>query len=618
MRLKGKRRRFSILAKLVLAFLAVISPLYLLGAFMNVRGAKIVEKEITVSLQQQVGFYLMSLESEIERMTVLQREFMNDEDLQNLSALVEGMSIYERLAAMKKVQNRLSLIQKSSPYIAEARAYLPSVSRTVSSGISIDDLDGATLERLKEDIRNVNTVSPFLYKDGAVYIREYYPSPYNLDKRDPKFVLELEVSLPALHKFLQELPGYETGGAVLLHEGAVIVSDQHAASYSRLAGKLQALLAGPGETYGAEAVASGGGPAVRTGRVAIGKESYMTVALTSRKLGPHLLVYVPESEVMGPIQRYRTFMWAISVIAVMVIVVFAYWIYRIIHRPLRKLVGAFRKVESGIMQAEIRHNSNDEFHYLYEKFNYMVAHLNKLIYEVYEQKIHLQQSELKQLQSQINPHFLYNSFYLLYRMIKAYDIDTATRFTMFLGDYYQYLTRNGREEVRLEEEIRHVRAYTEIQSIRFGDRVRVELEELPEGHAGMAVPRLILQPIVENAYQHAFDSDLERCLLHIGFAVGDAPSGGRQLAIRVQDNGAGLSDEQLEEWRFRFSLGGSAGEVTGMLNVQKRLRLKYGDAAGIRLERGDPGLIVTLTIPVALPEREESAGGDTDEGKGSG
>lgn len=576
----GQRRRFSIFNKLVVAFLVVISPLYVLGSFINEKGAQTIKSEITNSLKQQANFYLMSLENEFERMAILQREFMNDEDLESLSMLAERMSNYERLSAMKKLHTRLSLIKASSMYISVARAYIPAVSRTVSSNRLVDPLDQVQIDQLKEDA--FRSAPPFVYSDNRMYIREYYPTPFNLDKQNPAFILELEISIPALQRYLQQLPGHAGGGAILIHEDAVIVSEQDRLQDDHIR-------KGAGDAK----------PSADNVSLSLQNKDYLTVTMESAKLNSSMVVYVPEQEIMGPIQRYRVYLFLISGISLVTLIVFAYWIYRIIHRPLRKLVGAFRKVEAGILQVEIKHNSRDEFQYLYERFNNMAAHLNKLIYEVYEQQIHLQKSELKQLQSQINPHFLYNSFYLLYRMTKAEDYENSTRFTKYLGDYFQYITRNGKEEVRLEEEFHHVKVYTEIQSIRFHDRIHVLLQDVPERYRDLALPRLILQPIVENAYQHGFASSTENCRLVIRMEETRSTDGTPLLHVIVQDNGNGLTHEELEKWSQLFKPELPAAEVTGMLNVHRRLRLKYGEAAKLMVENAEPsGLTVTLVIPV--------------------
>ncbi|MFC4597764.1 sensor histidine kinase [Cohnella hongkongensis] len=599
----SSRKRVSIFGKLVLAFLLVMAPLLVLGGVISDQGARIVDKEISKSLQQQIRFYLLSLETEIDRMSALQREFMNDEDLDALSLMVQRMSMYERLSAVKRLQARLRMIKESSVYIASAKAYIPSIERLVSSDGGVEELDQATLNKVKQG--SLSPAHPFIRQDGSFFIREYYPSPYNLEHRDPNFILELELSIPALYRFLEQLPGYESGGAALVSESAVIVSGKHLTSFEKIQEKWNR------EPYRwlKEGAGAPGEAAAQTSMLTLEDGSYLITSLYSAALDLHLLVYVPDREVMGPLMKYRMYLWIVLAAAMIVIPVFAYWIYRIIHRPLRKLVGAFRKVESGIKQVEIRHESNDEFRYLYEKFNDMVAHLNKLIYEVYEQKIRLQQSELKQLQSQINPHFLYNSFYLIYRMTKAYDIDNATRFTRYLGDYYQYITRNGKEEVPLEDEIRHVRSYIEIQSIRFGDRISVELEETPERWRELRVPRLTLQPIVENAYQHGFNGDTDDCLLRIGFRQERTSAGDPLALIFITDNGAGLTEEQAEQWRSRLEFETHDREITGLLNVHRRLRLKYGGGAGIRLDAGGEGLTVAVIIP--LPGSDEGAEGQT-------
>ena len=115
------------------------------------------------------------------------------------------------------------------------------------------------------------------------------------------------------------------------------------------------------------------------------------------------------------------------------LVAFAYSIYKIICKPVYRLVTSFKKVDEGDLDISITHDRNDEFGYLYGKFNIMVDKFKDLIKKAYEQKILTQKAELKQLQSQINPHFLYNSFFLLYRMSKAGDLDKIEKLAYSLG-----------------------------------------------------------------------------------------------------------------------------------------------------------------------------------------
>lgn len=595
MRIHWNNWRFSIFTKLVLTFLIVISPLYVFGTKINDWGAEIVKNEIAKSLQSQVEFYRSSLENELDRMIRLQREYVNDEDLLELSLTVDSMSMYQRIETMKRFQRRLDLMKQSSSYVERASVYIPLISRTISTTELSGSLEQDQLDKLKQTL--MRTKAPVVQEGGKLFVRDYYPVQLLSSNRNPIFVLEQEISIPAIERFLKQLSSYEHGGAALIHMDWMITNKTDTPIGEQIKQRMvlmeQETLSGGAQTK------SGIQPVTISDK----KDSYLTVFSYMPKLEAALVVYVPESEVMGPLKKYRLYLWSMSCVALIVIILFAYWIFRMIHRPLTKLVRAFNKVEAGNMQIVLQHKSNDEFHYLYDSFNTMVVHLNRLIYEVYEQKIHVQQSEMKQLQSQINPHFLYNSFYLLYRMTKAHDFDNATRYTKYLGDYFQYITRSGSDTVALEQEINHVRAYAEIQSIRFSGRIHFRFDEVPDVCKYAVVPRLILQPIVENAYQHGFEDTLSNGLLQMKVGLFTSESGGQLMSIHVEDNGKGMTQEQLADWQVKALEQENPEEVTGMLNVHRRLKLKYGQSAGISLSPLDAGgLRVTIILPIAPTE----------------
>lgn len=123
-----------------------------------------------------------------------------------------------------------------------------------------------------------------------------------------------------------------------------------------------------------------------------------------------------------------------------------------------------------------------------------------------QQKILVSQSNLKQLQSQISPHFMYNSYYVLYRMIRRGDQENSLHLAEYLGSFYHYITRNADDEKHLSEEIEHAENYARIQKYRFRDNLHVEIAKPDECIADVYVPRLILQPILENAFKYAYES----------------------------------------------------------------------------------------------------------------
>ena len=130
-------------------------------------------------------------------------------------------------------------------------------------------------------------------------------------------------------------------------------------------------------------------------------------------------------------------------------IIFFVEIYRLVHRPLSHLINAFKEMETGNFKVQIANVHSPDFAYLYQEFNKMAQKLELLIEKDYTQKLLLQKAELKQLQAQINPHFLYNSFFMLQRMIQTENIEDAQSVANALGVYFRYLTRNNMDHVKM-------------------------------------------------------------------------------------------------------------------------------------------------------------------------
>lgn len=303
-----------------------------------------------------------------------------------------------------------------------------------------------------------------------------------------------------------------------------------------------------------------------------------------------LIRYLPAEVMQGPLRNFYPWLWIFTVTSLLLIVLYSYLTHRVIHRPLARLVQAFRKVEQGDLSVRLSLKRNDEFGYLYRQFNEMAVNLDTLIQQVYQQKLLMQRAELKQLQSQINPHFLYNSFFIINTMARLGD-DNLIVFSKLLSEYYQFITRNTSDQVTLSEEIRHAIIYTEIQKIRFSRRLSIEFPPCPEEFGSMLVPRLILQPIIENAFNHGVERMADGGLIHISYEVS-----GQLLQILVEDSGD-IRDEEIESLMKRVLDAGAETEVTGLINIHRRLRLVFGGQSGLAFSRSPlGGLMVRLSI----------------------
>ena len=228
----------------------------------------------------------------------------------------------------------------------------------------------------------------------------------------------------------------------------------------------------------------------------------------------------------------------------------------------------------------------------------MLESTDRLIDQVYAQKILSQKAELKQLQSQINPHFLFNSLFILQRMVQNDEKENASRFAGYLGKYFRYVTRNAQDELPLEQEVEHARNYLEIQAVRFSN-TKMVFGELPERFKALTVPRLILQPILENAFEHGLSQISDAPGVSVRFS--DDPDG---LRIDVEDNGSGGDDDALIMLNERLELASDAGqESTGLINVARRINLKFGPPSRLSVSRGNMGgWQVTLFLAKGVEE----------------
>lgn len=581
--------RGSLLFKIVFTFLIVVVPVCLLALYLNQLAMNHVKREIVDSMQTKASFYLNSLVTELERMTQLQKQFVNDEDVMRFSIMNDTIYDYEKTAAHLRLQQRLLLVKNSSHYIRRAAVYFPAVGITVST-----DYQDMPAEEAQGLLAAPGQAAPSLqYWDDRLFSVFRYPDV--LLSRTPTFLLTLELSQPNLARDMTEFAA-GSGGAVLFSNssswkiavGSGGETEEKIVSFWKGTAPAEAEEAASGE---ARLLAAGEG------------REYMILPKYSEAYDLWLALYMPKEAILGPLDRISAWSWALLGLSMLVVLLFSFRIYKIIHLPMRRLVSAFRIVEKGNLEMHLSYAGKDEFDYLYKQFNTMLYRLKLLIRENYEQKFRIQKAELKQLQSQANPHFLYNFFFILNQMVHAEDYDNLKLFTKYLGHYFQYITRDARDMVPLSEEAAFARAYVEIQTVRYENRIDVRFGEVPAALRDVPVPRLMLQPIVENAYKYVFEQMSSGGILQVRFAEEDG-----MLIVAVDDNGGGIAAEQLRQLEDALISDRDQSENTAIINIHHRLKLRFGDGGGIRLVRGElGGLSVRLCIPPAGRRTEDMA-----------
>lgn len=561
--------QFNILSKLIVSLLLVVTPIYGVSMYMNQSAEERLRSELSQSVASRLHFYVSSLETEMQRLMQLNQELIFDDEFQKIRTIAHAMDDFTRAQTILSVKSKLSLLKTSSPYVEEVMVFIPSLGRGIFANSFDNHIPPKELEALVQAPSKYGT--PFTFWNDKLLLSKVYPEPIQM--AELSIALGVELSRKQLQYSLEQLSNMNGAGAALVNlQQDWIFSDKKNDS---ILPELKKVLEQPRVQDN------------DTGQdiMEVQGSRYLLTFEYSKVLDTYLTFYVPESELLGPLSKHRTFLWYLSILSFVVILLFSFWIYRLIHRPLKRLVISFRKVEKGDLNIEIHHQNKDEFNYLYGQFNAMARKLGLLIQEVYEERIHSQQSELKQLQSQINPHFLYNSLYILKGLVQMNDNRSAETMIEHLGQYFMFITKTGTGEVSLEQEFAHSKAYTEIQNMRFFNRIEVEWADIPEYFRYIQVPRLILQPIIENAYEHALEEKIGGGKLIVSIVQETE----QVLCIVVEDNGDKLDEERLWKTNELLRKGEKTQESTGLFNVHRRLQIKYGESFGVSVSRGSLG-----------------------------
>lgn len=553
----------SILSRLFISFLLVITPIIAVGIIMFSWEKQTIKSEIEKSALENVSFLQNNLENDVENIKLLQYNLVNDLSLKKLITEYSFVPKYDYYTMITDVQQRLQVMKNSNAYIQDIILYVPGMGHTISAENGYLDFDEKEYNRLLK--MYLNSRFPLIFDSSGVYADMFYPLRSG-ESKTPLYLVEVVLSQDKIKAFLGKFSKY--------NESDTALYDYTAKNWLfRTQSRLENI-------YGAKlSLISGFAGKSQYTIARINKKKYYIISTFSKYLNVSFVQYVPLEDIFKVPDRYGYFLWLYAVLSVVIMFAYSFSTYKFVKYPVNIILKSFRRVEEGDLTTRVQMKAANEFNDLFEGFNKMVFRLNELIERVYKQELYVKKSEIKQLQSQINPHFLYNSYFMLHRMIKDNDIN-AEALSSYLGKYFQYITRNASDEVTLQREKEHAFSYARIQQMRFFERLTVEFGEIPEKHLDLMVPRMILQPILENSLEHGLISTLKNGLVRVGFE--DIVTG---LRITVEDSGGNLQDSDIEVLRRKLSAADDSAETTGIINVHRRLELRYGDGSGITVSR---------------------------------
>lgn len=269
---------------------------------------------------------------------------------------------------------------------------------------------------------------------------------------------------------------------------------------------------------------------------------------------------------------------------------------QMLSKPIQNLVSAMRSFERDADNFSYEPVTGvREVQNLSVSFEHMVHRIQKLMATVRSEEINLRKTELKALQAQINPHFLYNTLDALYWRATNEGNDEIAEDILSLSQLFRHVLGQGNAQTDIGNEKELLEEYLHIQKMRFSDHLDYEIH-MEEAILSHMIPKLILQPFVENAVVHGFERDGGDCLIRV-----DGKREGEWIVFTVEDNGVGMSEEQLQDiWEVPDAKR-YAGQRIGryaIRNVKERLELLYGDGCTLRIESAvGRGTCVTIRIP---------------------
>ncbi|MBQ6735468.1 MAG: sensor histidine kinase [Lachnospiraceae bacterium] len=408
----------------------------------------------------------------------------------------------------------------------------------------------------------------------------YHPRAINT----PLAVLRVDVSYRDMLDALHGSSVTEQGMVLLTDENDVLLSDGGTRSLSLSSVDISAITGQPADDW-QEAEIHG--------------ESCFVYYTEVDDTGWYLVAVIPEEEIISPGVRLRNEMLLIAGLLVLVALSFAVIISNLLTRRMRALSGRMQMVEEGRMNVRPLTPSKDEVGQLIEHFNRMMVNLQHLMEEQVRQGMEIKNLELRALQAQINPHFLYNTLDTIHSLAFETDSPKIREMVSALASFYRISLSKGSDRIPIRDEIAHAKAYVEIQNIRFTGQVCVswrierEIEE-------QSIIKIVLQPLIENAMIHGIFEKEASC----GTIIVSGKREDGDILISVEDDGVGMRQEEVSRYFMSYDDNGSSRGGYGIRNINERLHLAYGECYGLScISTPGKGTIVTIRIPF-----ENSAG----------
>lgn len=335
-----------------------------------------------------------------------------------------------------------------------------------------------------------------------------------------------------------------------------------------------------------------------------GEESYIVVRQKSELTGWTLAVLTPLRETTEGVSILRTALLISGIIGVALFLIMSFFLSTMITRPLIRLMRAMRSAQPGAMRPNLMVSATMEINELNNVYNQMVYRQNELTRVVHEKEVMQSRAELKALQSQINPHFLFNTLEAFYWSLEEKGDEEMARMVVAMSRLFRYIISSSQQDewVTIADELEHAERYLRIMQMRLGDRMQWEIQ-LSDAGRKVPIPKLLIQPLVENAILHGIESKLGpgKISIHVDVSIDES-----LVRIEVRDDGPGMDELRLQSVIHALHGGptvSNKGSGVGLINVHRRLKLYFGSQLGERCKlsltsKVGEGTVIGFEIPM--------------------
>jgi two-component system sensor histidine kinase YesM len=558
--------KMSFFRKIMVLMLVLLIPVIFLYSYSYQTSVQVIQNEIEDSSIRQLNFFLSQVENTIAQLALHSITLSNESGVREISQLEQIESFVTQLKTKRTIEEKLLLFSSSSSWRNNISVYSP------VSGVALSTYPVIEY-KMPELQEKLITKWIFEPKDNRSqedrftwYTAEPPSARYDLSSAN--LIVETSFSTDNLRNMLDEFMTSRKGNPFFYRNGFDPITNrkgnpEHITELIRYLQNRQPILTGSHE------------------QVMISGMPYMVSSVPSTVLGWSLVDFVPLDEVLSPMYKSRNLFFSVIGVLIILGTAIAFVLYRNVQLPIAELINNVQKLKRGDYSARLSKQPKNEFHFLFSRFNEMAAEIQQLIEKVYAEKLRSREATLKQLQSQINPHFFYNCLFFIVSMSRLGENKAVEAMATNLGDYYRYTTRVEKQTSTLKEELGLVNNYLTIQQLR--QQIDYDIS-IPAEVLDLAIPRLMLQPLVENAIIHGLeplDGD-GRIIIYMEMDE-------FKVNIIVEDNGVGMTDTGLQELRNRISKPLTEEMGCGLWNVHQRLIYMYGDDSGLRLEHSPLG-----------------------------